>query len=631
MKFPSIQRLINELIKVLTRFPLEVLFAFAGSCAATALIELKSNNLESSNWCWRIMMTANIGLLLNLSASLFSSGKEFGLKKRLIFYISGLLFSIGFLFAFDPMKRESDIIRFFMVSFGFHLLVAFAAFIGRKDQVNAFWQFNKTLFLRILTGVLYSGVLYLGLCAAVASMNFLFNFDFQSDTFSIMGVWIIGMFQTIFFLAGVPADLKSLQGDLSYPKGLKLFTQYVLIPLASVYAAILLAYEIKIMLQWNLPKGLVSSLILGYAVFGILSFLLIYPLRNLDGNKWIKTYSKSFYFLLVPLLILLYLAIYARVSSYGITEGRYFLIVLALWLSLITLYFLFSKQDNIMVIPFTLCTITIIGVYGPLSAFSIAEKSQLGQLKEVLAKNKVLINGKLKPLKLKLDSADNDRIRDVFRYMLDKYGLESLQPIISENLTKVQDSIILSLNKSMKGRRRYNKWDLDGNAQEWLSKHYKIPVDYYQPQEDSYTIAAEQEDLIPLNAAEYLVEINQYNESNVQLEKTKELHCGIKDTLINIRIGNDSVKINLNTILNRVHKEVSVSDQLGKKQTVTKNADIVTIDDDTIVLPRTTLTQQLNLNGYRVDIVLNRLQYRIYNNSKTLVSSSGILLLKKVK
>ncbi|MGV3508042.1 MAG: DUF4153 domain-containing protein, partial [Sphingobacteriaceae bacterium] len=555
--------------------------------------------------------------------------RELVLKKKLIIYISSLVLSIGFLFAFNPMKRESDIVRFLMISFGFHLLVAFAAFIGRENQVNAFWQFNKTLFLRFLTGVLYSGVLYVGLCAAVASMNFLFNFDFQSDTFSIMGVWIIGMFQTIFFLAGVPSDLRSLQEDLSYPKGLKLFTQYVLIPLASVYVVILLSYEIKILVQWNLPKGLVSSLILGYAVFGILSFLLIYPLRNLEENKWIKTFSKSFYFLLVPLLILLYLAIYTRVENYGITEGRYFLIVLALWLSFITLYFLLSKRENIIVIPLTLCIITIIGVYGPLSAFSIAEKSQLRQLKEVLLKNKMLVNGKLQPLAQKLDSADNDRIRDISRYMIDKYGLESLQPIISEDLTTVKDSIILSLNKSIKGRRRYNKWDLDEDARSWLNKHYKIPVDYYYHEEDSYTVVAELEDLIPLNTAEYLVEINNYNESKVQLEKNKELQCDITDASINIRIGNDSVKVNLYKIINQLHKEVSMSDQGNKKQTVAKNQDILTVEDNAIVLPRTSLTQQLNLNGYDIVIMINRIQYRITNNTKTLVSTNGALLLKK--
>jgi hypothetical protein len=42
-------------------------------------------------------------------------------------------------------------------------------------------------------------------------MNFLFNFKFEWDTFAILFTWIVGMFSTLFFLAGVPADTKALE------------------------------------------------------------------------------------------------------------------------------------------------------------------------------------------------------------------------------------------------------------------------------------------------------------------------------------------------------------------------------------------------------------------------------------
>src|SRR6185437_825577 len=161
------------------------------------------------------------------------------------------------------------------------------------------------------------------------------------------------------------------------------FTQYVLIPLASVYVVILLAYEVKILIQWSLPKGLVSNLILRYAVFGILSILLIYPLRNQEENKWIKTYARSFYFLLIPLLALLFLAVFTRILPYGITAPRYFLIVLAGWLLFITFYFLLSQKQNIKVIPVSLCILALLSVYGPQSAFSVSRYSQMHLLTNI--------------------------------------------------------------------------------------------------------------------------------------------------------------------------------------------------------------------------------------------------------
>ncbi|MFD2143966.1 DUF4153 domain-containing protein [Mucilaginibacter antarcticus] len=203
----------------------------------------------------------------------------------------------------------------------------------------------------------------------MGAVNLLFNVKFEFDTFAILWIWIVGMFSTTFFLTGVPGNFAALNKDNSYPNGLKVFTQYVLIPLATIYLAILLAYEAKILIQWNLPKGFVSYLILGYAVFGILSLLLVYPIREQEENKWLKSFARNFYLLLLPLLILLFVAVGTRVFEYGITEQRYFLIALALWLLFISIYFLLFKTQNIKVIPISLCLVTLITIYGPQGRF----------------------------------------------------------------------------------------------------------------------------------------------------------------------------------------------------------------------------------------------------------------------
>jgi hypothetical protein len=96
--------------------------------------------------------------------------------------------------------------------------------------------------------MLYSAFLWLGLAAAFAASNYLFSLHLTDKTYAYLFIWIAGMFNTIFFLAGIPADTAALDDDTSYPKGLKVFTQYVLIPLASIYLVILLTYEVKILI-----------------------------------------------------------------------------------------------------------------------------------------------------------------------------------------------------------------------------------------------------------------------------------------------------------------------------------------------------------------------------------------------
>ena len=437
MRFPSLQSLYSSFIYVIKRFPFEIGFAILGVIAATVNIELSDLQIQVSNWCIRLLMISNLGLILSLSATLISESRNFKTGRKYALRLLAVIIASLFLFLLDPLNRETDIFRFLLLALGFHLLVSFAAF-ARKNHINAFWQFNKTLFLRFLAGALYSAVLFLGLAAAIGSMNLLFNFKFEWDTFAILWIWIAGLFQTVFFLSGVPENLNSLEEDQSYPAGLKIFTQYVLIPLASVYVAILLAYEIKILIEWDLPKGLVSNLILGYAVFGILSLLLIYPIRNFEENKWLKTYSKSFYFLLIPLLFLLIWAVAARVNDYGITEQRYFLIVLALWLGFITAYFLLSKRQDIRIIPISLCLVTLFTVYGPQGAFSVSKVSQQNQLKTLFGKYGSYRDSGLQPLTKPVDSIDRDRMVNVLTYLINRHGSNSIQKLIPAKLDNIK-------------------------------------------------------------------------------------------------------------------------------------------------------------------------------------------------
>jgi hypothetical protein len=474
MKFPSIKNLADSALATLQRFPFEVLFALAGTIAVTIFINSDDNFYNS--FYTKIIMTANLGLLLSLSTTLFIESK--GIKKYFIVKFIAAFLAACLMFIFNKQLQTIDNVRFFLLSLAFHLLVAFAAFTS-KGHVQGFWQFNKTLFLRFLASVLFSGVLYLGLAAALAASNFLFNLHIEGKTYGILFAWIAGIFNTIFFLAGVPADTAGLDNDITYPKGLKVFTQYVLIPLASVYVVILLAYEVKILVQWSLPKGLVSNLILGYAVFGILSILLIYPLRDQEENKWIRTYSRSFYFLLIPLLVLLFLAVFTRIIPYGITAPRYFLVVLACWLLFITLYFLLSRRQNIKIIPVSLCILTLLSVYGSQSAFSVARYSQRGKLTGIFKKYGAFKNGKLTSLaKVKVDAKDGESAIERLRYFVYDNDLTGLQPCIDKDINKVIDSIGKikdTVSTTINKHRTYiDEYATKYAEMEWITKYLGI-------------------------------------------------------------------------------------------------------------------------------------------------------------
>jgi hypothetical protein len=484
MKFPSLKNLVQSAVNTIKRYPFETIFALTGTIAATMKVELDHVSRETENWCMRTIMIANLGFLLSLSTTLYAHSKSWHAGKKAIVKMAAAVIAILLIFMINPPERQADYTRFFLLSLAFHLMVSFAAFTG-KGQLQGFWQFNKTLFLRFLASMLYGVVLFAGLAAAIGATNFLFNFKFEGDTYQVLWVWITGMFTTTFFLAGVPTDIPALNEDESYPRGLKIFTQYVLIPLSTVYVIILLAYEIKILIEWKLPKGLVSNLILGYAVFGILSLLLVYPIREQNENKWLKTYARSFYFLLIPLQGLLFVAVGTRVFSYGVTEFRYFLIALALWLLFISLYFLLFKKQNIKLIPISLCVLTLLSIYGPQSAFTMSMYSQRGMVVNFFKKHSGFKGGKLVAIdSTKINMHEGSLGASRLKYFIFHYDLKELQPYFKRDLNIITDS--LARIKDAAINLPVDREELRLTKYQWAKKQLSLGRfnDYYYPGAD---------------------------------------------------------------------------------------------------------------------------------------------------
>ncbi len=557
MRFPSIKNLADSTLGTLKRFPFEILFALGGTIAQT-IHNHRDYSSEDTTFI-KLVMTANLGLLLSLAATLFAESK--GSKKYWLLRIVAALVGASFYFIFSRQLVTIHYTRFFLLSLAFHLLVSFAAFTG-GGHIQGFWQFNKTLFLRFLASMLYSAVLCLGLDGALAASNYLFNLHIADKTYFDLFIWIAGMFNTIFFLSGIPADTAALDGDSSYPKGLKVFTQYVLIPLASIYVVILLTYEVKILIQWHLPKGVVSNLILGYAVFGILSILLIYPLREQEGNKWIKTYSRSFYFLLLPLLILLVLAIISRVRPYGITPQRYFLIVLAGWLSFITLYFLLSRKQNIKIIPISLCILALLSVYGPQSAFSVSDYSQGKGLEAVFKKYSAIKDGRLQSLaKTKIDSADGAKVIDKLNYFVYSSSLVSLQPYIDKNLTNLSDSI--SHSKNTYNKNLYiSRYESRDKELRWLQNYLGVKKFDYSLSENTYyyDFAAKNALLLDVKGYDYVLEfrnevIDKDSAGALTANSIPIKQAESADRVCTVYINNEKVSFNVKALADSLVKK----------------------------------------------------------------------------
>lgn len=422
-RLPSLQSVLKAAQKTILRFPLETITAICGTIFA--ILNIRQDYTNYSEFYLKAIMSCSLCLVWFFSASLFFGAKQ---KNNIIRFAVSLVFSvplIAFVFNFGERVSDVETQQFFVLNLALHLLVSFAGFIPREYNQEEFWEFNKQLFLRILTSGLYSVVLYAGLALAFLAVDQLFKVEFDSKIYGYLFFIIAGIFNTIFFLNGVPeTNNKEFPLQLVYPKGLKNFTQFVLLPLISIYLVILICYEAKILITLSLPVGWVSYLVLAFAIVGILSFLLVHPIANENGNLWMRTFNRWFYFLLIPLLALLFWAILYRINLYGFTHERYYVLLLSIWLAVVVGYFLISKHPKIKFIPISMCLAGLFSIVGPQSADSVSKYSQLSRFESLLQK----ADGK------KLTFEQEKELSSVVFFLKRNYNFEVLVPYAPKKL-----------------------------------------------------------------------------------------------------------------------------------------------------------------------------------------------------
>jgi hypothetical protein len=436
MKLPSIHQIADEAGHSLARFPLVLINAAVGTAAAIMLIDYEGP--AGASVLFKLMFAAILGIPLLFGLSQFAEKKKW--KKLPSIGLQGLGILGLVLYAltvpsFMPNAPGLHTIRLLVLAIGLTFFVSVAPFFGR-NELNGFWHYNKTLFFRLLTSISYAIVFFAGFSFALAALDNLFGIHIPGKRYGELAVLMLGVFNTWFFLAGVPRDLDALERSTAYPKGLKIFAQYILSPLVLVYLVILYAYLAKILIDWNWPQGWVSKLILGFSATGLFTLLLLYPVRDLTENKWIRLAWRWFFYILIPLLIMLPLAVWRRVSQYGYTEGRYLALVLGGWLIVMVCYFLIAKGKNIKLISTTLCAVALLVSFGPWSVFKVSSGSQIARLHMLLNRNSILVNDHVQKATTKPNKDDSRQISSILAYLHDLHGYQRIQPWFQTTLYK---------------------------------------------------------------------------------------------------------------------------------------------------------------------------------------------------
>ncbi|MBV6641259.1 MAG: DUF4153 domain-containing protein [Cyclobacteriaceae bacterium] len=615
MKLPSLQYLIQQAAGAFLRHPMVIVSAAVAVFFAIFLVE-HEGDLDNVFPYINLLLCGYLGVPLFVAVDIYVkvSKRPASFKRRLY---SSVMIILLMVYYYLPGSEETlnvtiPYIRYTILAIAAHLLVAFIAFLLR-GTLNGFWNFNKALFLRFLLSALYSATVYLGLVLALFALDNLFQVDVDDERYAELFFIVAGVFNTWFFVAGLPSDYDKLDADDQYPKGLRTFILYVLIPLIGLYFLILYSYSVKIIVGWNWPSGIIVYMIIAVAVLGILAMLLGYPFDK-DVPGPIKFLKKGYYWVLIPMIVMLYLAIGIRVADYGITINRYITIMLAVWLTGISIYKVLGGKD-IRVFPISLFVIILLCSFGPWGMFRVSESSQVRRLESILTTAGIL-DGKIQnepkwdesdTLSLKLeprhanegilsDSLHNE-VYSILDYLEDFHGLSAIEEWFEQNPRQIA--------KERSYSEDYVAMELIGleHIQKYTNETRLMYPSFYAKDEGYNALL--------IDGFDYLY--------TFQLSRTQNLLT--TETLINV--GGDTMSLQMDYKL--LH--LSVRDQKIKLDldslynTLKDNTDVRAFRES---VPRERMTLELSDEYIKVRLLLTSL----FSDEEGIQSCSGKLLIK---
>jgi len=495
MHLPSVQYLAVETRRSVERFPFVTAAAFVAAVGGVAAVD--GSHREAFV---KLMVAAQLGIPMFFAVAVAAEANRWPRSARLGTAGIGVVALAAYYTTLPDWMSPGAVTRFLQFNIGLHLLVAFAPFAG-PGRYNGFWQYNKSLFLRFLTAAIYSVVVYTGLSVALVAIDKLLGVPVGDLTYARLSVVITLVFNTAVFTGGVPRDIVALEGVTDYPRGLKVFSQYILIPLVVVYLAILTIYLFKVVITTEWPSGWIGYLVSSVAVVGILALLLVWPVSHAAENRWVATYTRWFFIFMIPSIVMLLMAIAKRIGQYGVTENRYFLAVLAAWLAAVAVYFIASRRKNIKLIPLSLCVVAFVTSFGPWGAYTVARKSQTARLQALLERNHVLADGVVKKTEEEVPFDDRREINAVTRYLVDHHGVGAFEPWLGEERLAEIDTLGGGVQRYNHDRARLIVAEMGvGYVEQWTTAvgregHFRYAIDT-------------NDNVFPLEGADYYVRLN---------------------------------------------------------------------------------------------------------------------------
>lgn len=429
MTSPLLQKILPDLMLVVRRFPVPV--AISLFMYGFFVLEIENISTFTNLQVQRAFQAGIAAFFAAGGMHLFGESHSWSLIKS---SVAALLLAVGIAAVlYFQSFFEADALLVIPATV---LWVMIAGFLRAPASFNMVWLFNSRLFtaaaLATIVGLVFAG----GIAAILASLDYLFHIKASNEAYEHVFNLAIAIIGPVYGLALLPEnideELSLPRGDDLLNRGVSILINYVMVPVLLVYVIILHAYAAKIGLSWTLPRGKVGIMVLNFGIGGTATWLIARPWVE-TGTRLLQIFTRYwFWFTIIP-TIMLALAVSVRINTYGVTPERYGLVLVAIWLALMVLYFTKRRiEAKPQIIMGTMALLLLAGSFGPWGAYGVSVNSQYDRLVTLLSTSGFIKNGKIaENLNIESGAARHNRrnARSIIRFLQKNDALNRLEPL----------------------------------------------------------------------------------------------------------------------------------------------------------------------------------------------------------
>lgn len=363
----------------------------------------------------------------------------------------------------------------------------FALFIGMfvaghfNTEID-YADYAVKIILAIIESLIYCVTIFVGIVAILYTTKELFKLNFNlSNLIVTCAVVIFLLLNATIILSKFPLKYCEENLKIKWLLPFKFLFTRIIAPLFLIYGSILLLYIIKVVVLKTIPNNIITNLILWY---GLLSVVVLFVSKTVE-DKFIKIYDKVQPIILLILSGMMFYSIGIRISYYGITEGRYMVVIGGVFIVISMIYYLFFNKKTYITIPTTLLILTLISSVGPVSAYNISKIDQKNRLEKMLIEENLLVNGEIKPQK-NINPAKIKEIKDKLDYFTRKHSAKELA-FLDEKFTTSEINMKRVFGfrgdefESLYGKNRFyanNKLEIDTTGYDRLLENIVFEYDF---------------------------------------------------------------------------------------------------------------------------------------------------------